>query len=45
MGGYNGGEIASKLATITARDYIIQNFEKLLEREEEPEKEEILRDS
>lgn len=28
MGGYNGGEIASKLAVDTARKYIINNFEK-----------------
>ena len=26
MGGYSGGEIASNLATITARDYILDNF-------------------
>ena len=28
MGGYNGGEIASKLAVDTAKKYIINNFEK-----------------
>ena len=28
MGGYNGGEIASKLATETAYNYILSNFEK-----------------
>ena len=29
MGGYNGGEIASKLAVEAARNYIISNFEKI----------------
>ncbi len=28
MGGYNGGEIASKLAVTTAKNYIISNYEK-----------------
>ena len=28
MGGYNGGEVASKLAVTTARDYILNNFDK-----------------
>lgn len=27
MGGYNGGEVASKMATETVRDYIYQHFE------------------
>ena len=26
MGGYNGGEVASKLAVTTARDYILNNY-------------------
>ena len=44
MGGYNGGEIASNLATVTARDYILANFEKVVDSEdsEQPEKQEIL---
>ena len=29
MGGYNGGEVASKLATATALSYIQTNFDKL----------------
>ena len=28
MGGYNGGEVASKLAVTTARDYILNNYNK-----------------
>lgn len=28
MGGYNGGEIASKLAVTTAKNYILSNYEK-----------------
>lgn len=28
MGGYNGGEVASKLAVTTAKNYILSNFEK-----------------
>ena len=28
MGGYNGGEVASKLAVTSAKNYIIRNFEK-----------------
>lgn len=28
MGGYNGGEVASKLAVISAKNYILSNFEK-----------------
>ena len=35
MGGYTGGEIASKLATISAKNYIESNFEKTLTRKEE----------
>ena len=38
MGGYNGGEIASKLATITALNYIKSNFES-----SEKDKESILK--
>jgi len=29
MGGYNGGEIASKLATSSAKSYIVNNFNKI----------------
>ena len=29
MGGYNGGEVASKLATASARNYIVNNFNKI----------------
>ena len=29
MGGYNGGDIASKLATISAQNYILDNFYKI----------------
>ncbi len=29
MGGYNGGEIASKLATVSAKGYIESNFDKI----------------
>ncbi len=35
MGGYNGGEIASKLATTTALSYIQSNFESLVKEKEE----------
>ena len=35
MGGYAGGEIASKLATISAKDYITEHFDKNLEYEKE----------
>ncbi len=35
MGGYTGGEIASKLATISAKNYIESNFEKTLTEKEE----------
>lgn len=38
MGGYKGGEIASKLATLTAKSYIESNFEQI-----EHSKEEILK--
>ena len=34
MGGYNGGEIASNLATKSARNYIKENFEKIEPNEE-----------
>lgn len=37
MGGYNGGEVASKLATESAKEYIYNNFTKI-----EPVKENIL---
>ena len=37
MGGYNGGEVASTLATEAAKNYITDNFEKI-----EHSKEEIL---
>lgn len=37
MGGYNGGEIASKLATISTKNYIESNFKQI-----EPTKENIL---
>ena len=30
MGGYNGGEVASKLATATALSYIQTNFDSIL---------------
>lgn len=29
MGGYNGGEVASKLATLSAKNYILNNFNKI----------------
>ncbi len=35
MGGYTGGEIASRLATISAKNYIESNFEKTLTEKEE----------
>ena len=38
MGGYNGGEIASRLATETTKNYIQNNFDKI-----EHEKEAILK--
>lgn len=38
MGGYQGGEIASKLATTAVKNYITSNFDKI-----EKEKEEILK--
>lgn len=34
MGGYNAGEVASKLATLTIKDYIYSNFEKNKESKE-----------
>ena len=34
MGGYNGGEIASKLAVDSARNYILSNFESSKEDKE-----------
>lgn len=34
MGGYNGGEIASRLAVTTAKEYIVSNYEKALESKE-----------
>ena len=34
MGGYNGGEIASKLAVTTAKNYILSNYEKSKENKE-----------
>ena len=35
MGGYNGGEIASRLAVLAAKDYIYTNYEKALECKED----------
>ena len=35
MGGYAGGEIASKMATLSAKDYITEHFDKNLEYEKE----------
>lgn len=35
MGGYNGGEIASKLATTTAKNYILNNFKEISKEKEE----------
>lgn len=35
MGGYNGGEVASKLATATALSYIKSNFDKISKEKEE----------
>lgn len=37
MGGYNGGEVASKMATEAARDYIQKNFAKSKESKEQIE--------
>ena len=34
MGGYNGGEIASKLAVTTAKEYILSNYETSKESKE-----------
>jgi protein phosphatase len=41
MGGYNGGEIASKMAVEAVSGYIKSNFEKMLETVEERKKTEI----
>lgn len=35
MGGYKGGEVASKLATISVKNYIESNFEKVCQDKEE----------
>ena len=35
MGGYNGGEIASSLATNSSKEYIEENFEKIGHSDEE----------
>lgn len=35
MGGYNGGEVASKLAVTTAKNYILTNYEKTDKNQEE----------
>lgn len=35
MGGYKGGEVASKLATISAKNYIESNFENTIKEKEE----------
>lgn len=35
MGGYNGGEIASKLATVTVKSYIESNFEAISKEKDE----------
>lgn len=35
MGGYAGGEVASKLATISAKDYILKHFDKNKEYEKQ----------
>lgn len=35
MGGYNGGEIASSLAVASAKEYIINNFDKIEKSKEE----------
>ena len=35
MGGYAGGEIASSLATISARNYILENFNKIEHKKED----------
>ena len=35
MGGYNGGEIASKLAVEAAKNYITENFENSLANKEQ----------
>ena len=38
MGGYNGGEIASRLAIISAKNYIENNFSKIEHTKEELQK-------
>ena len=35
MGGYNGGEIASCLATVSAKNYILDNFDKIGKEKED----------
>jgi len=35
MGGYNGGEVASSLATISAKEYILKNFTQTVKNKEE----------
>lgn len=35
MGGYKGGEIASKLAVVSAKNFIINNFPKIIKEKEE----------
>lgn len=35
MGGYKGGEVASKLATISAKNYIESNFSNIIKEKEE----------
>ena len=35
MGGYNGGEIASKLATTAAKNYLLNNFKEIPKEKEE----------
>ena len=38
MGGYNGGEIASRLAIVSAKNYIENNFSKIEHTKEELQK-------
>lgn len=35
MGGYKGGEIASKLAVVSAKNFIVNNFPKIIKEKEE----------
>ena len=44
MGGYNGGEIASSVATVSAKNYILDNFDDAIGSGDpkHPKKEEIL---